>query len=106
MPEVTAVRRFVQDGRFLGYGVPGEFFIRPRMGVQVVEPWPWLKKPEPKPVKRAIPMERVIIGNSGDVSCPDCDKYHFDVAGFGRYRVLDRSVKCKRCGMKFIAYRP
>jgi len=53
MTEATALRKIVEHGRFLGYGVPGEFLIRPRMGVQVVEDWPWRPKPKPEPARKA-----------------------------------------------------
>lgn len=98
MQEATALRKIVENGRFLGYGVPGEFLIRPRRGVQVVEDWPWRPKSKPALVRKAE------IDILGYIYCARCG-IHRKMAPEGRTAIKEDTFKCPSCATEFLAHR-
>ncbi len=85
-----------QGGKYLGYGVPGEFFVRNGR----VEPWPWVEPPKPKPK----PLPNTYLSSLGFIYCFKCDCNRM-VLRAHEQPPANKQVICPGCRTKYEVYR-
>jgi hypothetical protein len=97
-----------QGGLRLGYGKPGEWFVK--IGTSTVQAWPWLlppkAKPAEKPAKKSLwkSLYKKKIDEDGEIFCGHCGIFT-KVAPYGYFVICEKIVKCPHCLTEYMGSR-